>query len=168
MLESSRLNAVRRCLRSCEESRELWKQDHDLATICCDVQEQLALLSYLFDRINRADEAAREAVFAGRQDHSPEFDSELESIYGEWAGVAGKCLDVVGELELQGFSVEGAGQMRSRLQEANGLLTPDDQFFTPDDASEADGRPSRIEKLVQLRDEALAAHRRGETEEMED
>jgi hypothetical protein len=168
MNESSRLNAVRRCLRSCEERRELWKEDHDLAMVCCDVQEQLALLSYLFERINRADEAVREAVFAGREDHSPEFDSELENIYREWADVAGKYLSIVRKLESQGFSVEEAGELRSRLREAIGLLTPDDQFFTPDNAPEAGGRPSRVEKLVQFRDEALEAHRRGETEEMED
>ncbi len=161
MNKSSRLNAVRRCLRTCEEGRELWKDDHDLAMVCCDVQEQLALLIYLFERINRADEAAREAIFAGREDHSPEFDSELESVYREWARVAGKYLDVVEKLESQGFIVEGADQARHRLREAVGLLTPDDEFFTPDDPS------SRTEKLVQHRDEALEAHRRGETEEME-
>jgi hypothetical protein len=159
MNESSRLNAVRRCLRSCEEGRELWKESHDLAMACCDVQEQLALLSYLFERINRADEATRESVFAGRQDYS----AELEGIYRLWADVAGKYLDVVGNLESRGFGVEGADELRSRLREAVGLLTPDDQFFTP-----SDGQSSRVEKLVQLRDEALAAHRRGETEEMED
>ena len=163
MIESSRLNAVRRCLRSCEEGRELWKESHDLAMACCDVQEQLALLSYLFERINRADEATREAVFAGRQDYSPEFDAELASIYRQWADVTGKSLDSVEKLESQGFSVEGADELRGRLREAVGLLTPDDQFFTPDE-----GQSFRVEKLVQLRDEALAAHRRGETEEMED
>jgi hypothetical protein len=168
MNESSRLNAVRRCLRSCEAGRELWKEDHDLAMVCCDVQEQLALLSYLFERINRADEAAREAIFAGRQDYNPEFDLELESVFRQWSDVAGKYLDMVGKLELQGFSVEGTDELRGRLGEAVGLLTPDEQFFTPDDAPEADGELSRIEKLVQLRDEALAAHRRGATEEMED
>jgi hypothetical protein len=161
MIELSRLNAVRRCLRTCEEGRELWKEDHDLAMVCCDVQEQLALLVYLFERIHRTDESAREAIFAGRQDHSPEFDRELENVYREWASVAGKYLDVVEKLESQGFFVEGADQARHRLREATGLLTPDDEFFTPDDAS------SRIEKLVQLRDEALEAHHRGETEEME-
>jgi uncharacterized protein with von Willebrand factor type A (vWA) domain len=164
MNESSRLNTVRRCLRSCEAGWEQWKDDHDLAIVCCDVQEQLALLNYLFERINRADEAAREAVFAGRQDHSPEFDAELESIYRQWSEVSSKYLDIVGKLESQGFNVEGADEMRGRLREVAGLLTSDDQFFTPDDA----GQSSRIEKLVQLRDEALAAHRRGETEEMED
>lgn len=134
---------------------ESWKDAHDAAMACFEVEELLALGIAAFDSINRADEWLREQVVAGAEYDAGE-DAKIEALYQKWLAGSALLAAILSQLEQRFEEVRGAEEFRRCYREVQGILTPDEEFFIHD-------------ALVRARDEAIDAHRRGETvEELSD
>jgi hypothetical protein len=118
------------------------------------LEEILALGIFVFERIGHADELSRAAIFGGKLPYDPAQEKEIEEHYREWADIAKSCLTVLGLAEGNAIPLAGAARFRDCYHEVEGILTSDEDFFQ-DDA------------LVELRDQALETHRRGESTDME-
>jgi hypothetical protein len=118
------------------------------------LEEILALGVFVFERIGHADELSKSAIFAGKRPYDPAQEKEIEELYREWADIARSCLAILELAEGSAIPVEGTARFRDCCKEVQGILTPDEDFFQ-DDA------------LVELRDQALETHRRGESTDME-
>lgn len=127
-----------------------WKADHRAAMVCYEVEETIALGNRVFDAIVAFDENWRRQVSRGELPFSPVLDSFIQALFRRWYVPCSGVLAAIENLRREGFAVKGAAEFLQRCREAEGILTPDAEFFSDD-------------QLVQLRDEALDQHLRGET-----
>jgi hypothetical protein len=136
---------------------EAWRKEHAGAMLCRQIEDGVALGLFLFDRLCRRDEALQERVFAGEvgEEEAGPLRGQLEAELTLLREVGLIAVDVIGLVEAGGYTVERADEYRRMVREVAGMLTPDAEFF-------------RHDKLVELRDQALEAHRRGETAEMKE
>jgi hypothetical protein len=137
--------------RQIELIDQQWRADHVEAATCWDFEDLLRLCVEAFERINRQEEAWRRSVLRGERPYSAEEENEFIVLCGKWTEVCGKFLPPLAGFERRGFQIESAGQFRSCIREAEGILTPDAKFFVAD-------------ALVRMRDAAIEEHRRGEAE----
>ncbi len=137
--------------RQIELIDEQWKANHLEAMSCWDFEDLLRLCIEAFERINRQEEGWRRSVLRGERPHTAEEENEFIALCAKWKGVCGNFLPPLSRLEDRGFKIESAAQFRACLREAEGILTPDAQFFAAD-------------ALANMRDEAIEEHRRGEAE----
>ena len=154
MNQANRVESVRRHVKSYEERADAWKVDHDVATHCYEVEENIAYGIFVFERISRFDEDLHDGFFKEAIAFSAEAVNDVEQLYRQWSVVGENCIKAIEDLERRGYRVEGAEAFRQRIQEAKGAATPDNQFFAG-------------ESLAILRDDAIDAHRQGQTEALE-
>jgi hypothetical protein len=131
-------------------SAERWAADHRAAMLCYEVEETIGLGNRVFDAIVAFDENWRRQVSRGELPFSPVLDGFIHALFQRWHGPSAGVLAVIEDLRREGFSVKGGDEFQYRSREAEGILTPDAEFFAHD-------------RLVELRDEALDQHLRGET-----
>jgi hypothetical protein len=81
-------------------------------------------------------------------------DAVVTRLYQSWMQGAEIIAPQIAEMEAKGFQIEGSQDFRSAYREVKGILTADDEFFDS-------------ERLAEMRDKAIDAHRRGDTEEWE-
>jgi hypothetical protein len=133
-----------------------WKTKHsDLAERCWPWEDLAAKANFLFGRILDLDTDVQEEILAGRMEYDAEFDNKLRGLLREWLEVSEDVLPHLVRLEAEYEVIDGAAQLRDNIEQARAILTPDDQLF-------------RAERLVELRDAAIDAHRRGMTESLLD
>lgn len=145
------IDIIREQLKLYEEQPEKWKRDHDRAMACREVEELIAFGNHVFGRISRLDEHWHGLMFREEIPYSAEFEKDLLDLYRDWLNTSEQLLPSIKRLELDEYVVDGAEQLRDHCEAIRSLLTPDNAFFHP-------------HRLTLLGDEAIAAHRRGETE----
>ncbi len=145
---------LRKHLEAYESTPNEWKQDHEEAMLCFDVQDSLEFGLLILEKITALDESLRLDGFEAKltSEHFARMSREVEKLYHQWLMASLVHQEVIGNLGLKGYVVEGADQFRIAVDEVQKMMTPDKEFFA--------GSP-----LVALRDDALDAHARGETEE---
>ncbi|MEX2139178.1 MAG: hypothetical protein WD894_07955 [Pirellulales bacterium] len=131
-------------------SAERWKADHRSAMVCYEVEETLALGNRVFDAIVEFDENWRRQVSRGKLRFSPVLHSFIQALFERWHAPCSNVLAAIEDLRHEGFLPKGADEFQHRCREADGILTPDGDFFVGD-------------QLIQIRDDALDQHLRGET-----
>jgi hypothetical protein len=130
---------------------EQWKDNHIEALSCWEFEDLLRLCIETFERIGRQDEGWRSAVFCGERPYSAEEENGFAALYAAWRDVCTNFLGPLTHFEERGYVVECGNQFRGCVREAEGILTPDAEFFDAD-------------TVARLRDEAIEEHRRGEAE----
>ncbi len=130
---------------------ERWRLEHDDAMKCRDFELLLKLGLDAFETLNRIDAEVTASVFRGERDQADIGFVEL--VYRLWRVPAIEVERRLEDFERSGFRVEFADEDRAACREVDGLLTSDAGFF-------------RGDALVELRDAAIEAHRRGETEDL--
>ncbi len=133
----------------CEES-ELWKKDHELAMAFYNFQDFLDFGVGLFDSITKIDEDWRLRVLKHEGDYNPDFAQALLRVYKQWLEPCAAIEEVLKFFEHRFGRVDNAGEFRSRCREAQGIVTPDENFFVGDG-------------LASLCDLAVDEHQKGET-----
>ena len=131
-----------------------WKADHDEASACLDFEELLALGNSAFEAINRWDAIWHRKVNEGATPYDREGEAQILALYALWLAPSSRLIEQIDRFEAAGYGLIGAPAFRLHVEDARGLATPDDEFFG--------------EGLLRHQDEALAAHRRGETVEFEE
>ncbi len=143
---------LRRDLENFEDASARWKPGLEHATACYALEFVVAQGIALFDLITRADETWRSAVLDGRVEYTKENDDSFAQAYEDWLRLCDEILPDIARAEREGFVLEKAEDLRSRVREAKGILTADEKFFVDD-------------KFVALRDQAIDEHRAGKTDE---
>ncbi len=108
--------------------------------------EVVAKANFLFDRLIDLDLDIRELVLSDRMEFDPGLDAKVRGLLRDWLDVS---LRVIPHIE--GRTVDAADLLRTRVEEARSMLTPDGEFFGGDE-------------LARLRDDAIDDHRAGRTE----
>ncbi len=139
--------------RQIEIIDEQWKANHIEAMSCWSFQDLLLLCIETFDRINREDEGWRQSVFSGKYSYSSEEENVFVGLYTNWLETCKNFLAQLSHFKERGYSVECAVRFYECIREAEGILTPDTDFYVSD-------------TLVCLRDKAIDEHRRGEVEDV--
>jgi hypothetical protein len=141
---------IRKQVQLCDEAANAWRPDHDDAMQCRDLEEWLTILVAAYDLAVQRDEDWRLNVFRKQEPYDAIVHGEINATFEAWRVAAQKMEQNVGQLESKSFTVEHSAALRDRLREVEQLLTPDSKFF-------------RDQKLVDLRDQALDAHAKGDT-----
>jgi hypothetical protein len=128
-----------------------WKANHIEAMSCWAFEDLLRLCIETFERIGRQDEGWRKSVFSGEHPYSAEDEKASLDLYVDWKSVCENFLAPLSRFEMGGYVIECANQFRACLREAEGILTPDAEFFNSN-------------ALTRLRDEAIDDSRHGEVE----
>lgn len=123
---------------------------HAEATECRDCEDFLRMGIEAFDWLARADEAIRSAVYSGAMAFDPECDSTLAALYSEWLKPCEYAERWIAIQQNRGFHVDNLEEFRRCCQEARAIVEENQGVL-------------RNDAFVDLRDEAIDAHRRGET-----
>lgn len=137
---------------------ELWKADHDAAmNDLWPVQELLEDANRAFEKFNALDAEIRRSSRAGgiSEEDYERLDSQIESLFQRWLATSKLLRSDVERLLGTYESVEGVAAFLVQVREVEAMLASDDEFFDH-------------EEIAQLRDAAIAAHRRGDVEPMID
>jgi len=132
----------------CEESK-LWKKDHALAMGYYNFQDFLRDLVGLFDTITKIDEDWRWQVLRHETPYEEAVAESIRKLYESWHEACAAPVGMLPLFESRFGRVENAEELLVRWREAQGILTPDEEFFTGD-------------ALAGLRDKATDEHRSGE------
>lgn len=143
---------LKRELALFHDGAEARKGDHRNVMECYSIEETVVKGIFVFDLITRFDDAVRSKVRRGEVEFRDEFNRDMLEQYRNWLATSEEVLLRIESVQTQGYAVARADELRSRVVEARGLLTPDRDFFTSD-------------KLVDLRDQALDEHAAGQTHE---
>lgn len=124
------------------------------AVTCFDLADLISQGVDLFESIGSLDEDWRLLVFENTLPYDKNFEQRVVNLYKLWLAVSEHVLSIYERLaaEYNGRGFDGARvqKLHSAVREAKGVLT-DDAAFVADDA------------LVNLRDEALDSHAKGQT-----
>jgi len=114
--------------------------------------------NHLFERMIAFDMSLREAAFSDKLSGEAEYvelDSKLGELFRSWLRVSERIAPLVSQFRREFIEVDGEKAFLQNVERAQGMATPDDQFFVAD-------------KLVELRDSAVDAVRSGDVEPMFD
>ncbi len=106
--------------------------------------------NWLFGAISVIDLNWHTEVYEGKTHYDPAEEAVIVGYYRAWLQPTDDLLTKIGELESQGYPVDGAEEFRANCREARGSLTDDAEFFAGDD-------------LAEMRDRTIDAHREGRT-----
>jgi len=143
-------NARRQVSGYVGESKDVMRR-HAEAMDCWDCEDVLQLGIDAFDWLNRADEAIRRDINSGRLEYDPRIDRALKSLYARWLKPCPFAEQWIAVQEARGFTVRNAARFRVCCEEARAIVDDDDVLDN--------------DAIVELRDEAIDAYRKGETVE---
>jgi hypothetical protein len=116
---AERSSPVQRQLEAYEES---WKQDHQGAMACRDLEDTVAVGIAVFRLIERVEDSWRERVFRGAENYADPYDRWVQALYRGWLQVTDAVLTAVPALERRFGSVDGADELRACAGQARSLL----------------------------------------------
>jgi len=131
---------------------EDWKQKHDeVARGCWPLEDLIANLNCLFNRILDIDIQVHEFIFVQKGAADPALLGQVGDLLTQWASVSEQILLHSKRVAASYGEFEGVPDLAKNARQARAILTPDSEFFAED-------------KLGCLEDEAIQEHRAGLTE----
>lgn len=143
--------------RSQVESGEKSGSDVPPARACFDLADLIVQGLAVLESIHSLDHDWRFLVYEKRLVYSEAFERRIGRLYQMWYETSADVIAVYDcisiDYQKQGFDTQPIERLRSACREVEGLLTDDEAFF-------------KDQKLVELRDAAIDAHRNGKTIEV--
>ncbi|WP_145257525.1 hypothetical protein [Planctomycetes bacterium Pan216] len=136
-------------LKVIESFEENWKVAHKEVTKVWKLEDFLFEGVYIFKMVNDFDMYYRERVITGKEEFDPGMIDGYKHVIGRWLQIANHLENLVLQFERSGFEVSRAEEFRSTMREAEGILTPDDDFFSGG-------------KLDAIKEVAIEEYKRGE------
>lgn len=136
-------------LKLFEKEVEDWKAEHAEAMMCLEFESTLSLGINIYDALVQADEMIRAEVLAGTKPFDADYDQCIEDLFRWWLRPCAQVEERIQAFTMRGFAVELAGEFRKRHDEARWALLPAKDAF-------------QNNKMVELRDAAIDAMRRGD------
>ena len=124
---------------------------HAEAIDCRDCEDLLQLGIDAFKWLGRADRVIRSAVYRGLAEYDPSLDVALAALYAEWLKPCTFAEGWIAQQEQRGFRVDNLAEFPSSCCEEVRAIVEAHEGTLENDA------------LVELRNNAIDAHRRGET-----
>jgi hypothetical protein len=137
------------------ESQEAWMKDHDAAMQCLDFEGHIAFGLSVLDFVHRLDEAWRTKVYKNLLDYDEDVSKAIDALYAWWLRPCPRVMERLKGFENEGFVVSGAKQFRSACKEVEAIVRDPREVFSS-------------ASLVELRDRAIDASRRGDVVEMKE
>jgi hypothetical protein len=128
-------------------------QRHAEGIDCRDCEDFLQLGIDAFKWLGRADHVIRSAVYRGLAEYDPSLDVALAALYAEWLKPCTLAEGWIAQQEARGFRVDNLAEFRACCEEVRAIV-------------EAHEGTLENDALVELRDDAIDAHRKGETLEL--
>jgi hypothetical protein len=135
-----------------DQSDDLMRR-HAEAIECRDCEDFLQLGIDAFKWLGRADRVIRSAVYRGVAEHDPSLDVALATLYAEWLRPCTFAERWIAQQESRGYRVDNLAEFRVCCEEVRAIV-------------EANEGTLENDALVALRDDAIDAHRKGETIEL--
>lgn len=101
---------------------EPWKDDHDAAMRCFEMEEVIAVGNLAFQFVSYIDAAWQDLVVAGKVLYQEEEDRQISQFYRRWAEITERNLDEIKKLTQDGFEIKGVDQCLNHFEEARGVL----------------------------------------------
>lgn len=134
------------------EDVDAWREKHAaLSDDCWAWEDLIARANFLFDLIMRADLRVQRYLLVERGSDGLDLQERLREALEEWSKTSQRIVPQGERLQQDYGQVEGLETLRENIAQATSCLTPDADFFGSD-------------ALVELRDQAIDAHRAGSTE----
>jgi hypothetical protein len=132
-----------------------WEQGHsELASDCWAWEDFIDDANRLFARLLKLDVQVQRYVLLDRGDDAGMQDKLIAAV-SEWLSASLQVLPQAERLESEYGRIAGADELKRNVKAAKAMLTPDDEFFSP-------------ETLSRYSDDAIEAHRAGLTEPLLD
>jgi hypothetical protein len=128
------------------ESDDLVRR-HAEAIDCRECEDFLQLGIDAFQWLGRADRVIRSAVYRGLAEYNPSLDVALATLYAEWLRPCTLAERWIAEQEQRGFRVDNLADFRACCEEVRAIV-------------EAHEGTLENDALVELRDDAIDAHRK--------
>jgi hypothetical protein len=113
-----------------------------------DSGDLVAKALFIFERIKNLDTWIEEYFLADGNEFNREMHEKPRELLRDWLDYSRRVIALVAALQDEDSGIE---ELRRNIHQAEASLTPDDEFFDSDE-------------LADLRDNAIDAHRAGETE----
>ena len=134
---------------------EPWKKDHKDAMACVNLERFVAYGIWLFYELHRHEETWRASVARGVIPYSEDAQKEMVELVQLWLKPC-ECIEQgIQYFTKLGYDVSPAAKFREVCAEARWTLAAPETAFDH-------------EKMIALRDEAVDAHRKGDTTDMDD
>jgi hypothetical protein len=140
-----------KAIRTFVTEAESWKLLREEEASCLDFEELLSLGHSAFEAIGHWDAIWHQKVNDLIIPYDADDEQHIFLLYQLWLAPSVLLLEEITRLEKSGYKVTGADTFRLHCDEVRDMMVPDQDFFGAE--------------LVEHQDEALAAHRRGETTE---
>ncbi len=79
--------------------QDAWLADHQQAMACLDLEEKIALGSFLFELITKVDERYRLQVLQGQEEYREEFSRSVLELYRQWSSPCRKALEEIAAMQ---------------------------------------------------------------------
>ncbi|HWE39225.1 MAG TPA: hypothetical protein VG406_21935 [Isosphaeraceae bacterium] len=101
---------------------EPWREDHDAAGRCFELEEVVAVGNLAFQLIVSIDAAWQGRVAAGLVPYRDEDDRRIGELHRMWVEASERRLGEIEALGREGFEVQGAEEFLIHLDEARSLI----------------------------------------------
>jgi hypothetical protein len=150
-IENLALRTARNCVRYYNDESANLLERHAEAMDCRDCEDLLQLGIDAFHWLGRADQATRAAVYRGQAEYDPSFEVALATLYAEWLRPCVYADRWAAVQEKRGFHVENLDKFRQCCEEVRAIVEANAGLLVQSDA------------MIELRDNAIDSHRKGET-----
>lgn len=139
------------------DEADSWKQDHQIAIACFDIQQALVEGNQLFEFLIQFDEGWQAIVFDDPAAYSDEAQQVIDNGMMIWLQSSKKIIDCALRFQCEyldrGFDVKHIRAMEKNIAQMEMMLADQTEFFSRGN-------------LDELRDAAIDEHRSGLTEAM--
>jgi len=139
---------------------EIWRRDHEWATLCFDYAELVYEGVNLYDSICRLDNDWRCLVYAGDVEYDVAMENRIVGLFAKWLSISERVLALYDNTRLKSeyhgrhFDGEPIDLLRKHCREIRASMKNDADFFASD-------------RTFELAEKAITMNREGSTEDME-
>jgi hypothetical protein len=112
-------------LKSQIESAEQWKNDHDRAMQCANLQDLIKLGITVHGIIRGVDDLWSRKVQSRAANFDPAIVNSLRAAYEWWIAPCAQIFSWISKFEEEGFKVDGATELRNAYSDVRGILRTD-------------------------------------------
>lgn len=146
-----KMKAARYQVKAADANFEAWKIEYKKAQKVYDAQDQIEGMNRIFEAVYELDTAISAICHSGKVECEKVL-AQMRKLYSHLLKSAKRIDRFARRLELDGYKVNGLDGLRNNINEVEGILTDDAEFFG--------------DALTDIRDSAIDAHRAGQTEPM--
>lgn len=156
LIMEKRAGFVDRKVQIFKEEQESWKDEHDTALACFELEQLIKDGIRLYEDICRLDEEWHLHVYGNPDSFVQSFSDRLRDLFSKWFGVTSGLLKIFqtahANYAARGFDMDSFSKLCGSYKQCEAIFNP----------------AVRTVECAELATVALELHRAGETEEMDE